>query len=96
MTVDQYLSLTTAEKMRKKYVVWGSLNPCLSSLRIKEKVWELNCDLFDPYSHQQLGLKLHNSVLENLSGVTGPEMKLKYKEARQQPQLKEDIRKVRR
>lgn len=94
VTIDQYLSLTTAEKMRKNYVIWASLDPVFSTLRIKDNGWKLNCDLSDPYSNQRLYVKLHNNILENLSGVTGPEMKLKYKEAKQQPQLKEDILKV--
>lgn len=94
LTLDQYLSLTTADKIKKSYVIWGSLEPVMSTLKIKNNLWQLSCDVTDSYSHQLLALKLHNNLLEQLSGVSGLEMKLKYKEVKQRPQLKEDILKV--
>ena len=95
VTVDQYISLSTVEKMKKNYVIWGCLDPMVKTLKVAKCLWSLKCEISDSYSHKKLELPLHNSVLEKMSGVTGVEMKLKRNEVQRQPQLKEDLYKVR-
>lgn len=94
VTVDQYLKLTTTEKMKNNYMILGVLQPDMKTLKVRKHMWQLSGEVADPYSRQKLSVKFHNDVLETVAGVPGLEMKLKHNEGKQQPQLMEDINKV--
>lgn len=95
VTVDQYLSLKTSDKMRCNYVINGQVSSVeVNTIKVRENQWHLNCELTDSYSHQTLAVKIHNNVVEKLSGASGLEMQLLYKEAKTRPQVKDDILKV--
>lgn len=95
VTVDQYLSLKTSDKMRWNYVINGQVSSVeLNTIKVRENQWHLNCELTDSYSHQTLSVKIHNNVVEKLSGASGLEMQLLYREAKTRPQVKDDILKV--
>lgn len=96
VTIDQYLSLKTSDKMRRNYVVYGRISSTdLNTIRVRDSQWHLNCDLTDSYSHQVLSVKIPNRILEMLSGATGLEMQFMFKDAKTRPQVKDDILKVR-
>lgn len=91
VTIDQYIALKTSEKMKRDYVVRATVDVTKNTLRIKDNQWILYAELTDSYSHQCLSTKFHNKILEKLSGSTGVEMQLMYREATTRPHLKKDI-----
>lgn len=95
VTIDQYLTMRAKDKTRREYVVWGKVSSVpINTLRIKNLEWHLQGDLRDSYSRQPLPVKFHNKILEKLSGYTGSEMTTMYKQAKVQPQIKDDIHTV--
>lgn len=95
VTVDQYLLLRSSEQMKRDYVIRGKINnPAMNTLRIKDSQWHLSVDMSDSYSYKLLPVKLHNKILEKLSGRSGSEIQNDYQEAKCRPQIKADIVKV--
>lgn len=95
VTVDQYVLLKSGEQMKRDYVILGRVqNVTMKSLRIRENQWHLNVEIGDSYSYKLLSVKLHNKILEKLSGRSGSEIQNDYIETKTRPHIKADIEKV--
>lgn len=97
-TIDQYLALRIADMLKRDFVVLARVGRIsLNTLRINGDTheWRLQGEIKDSYSHQPLLVRFHNKVLEKLSGYTGTEMSLLWREVRLVPERIQVVNQVR-
>lgn len=91
-TIDQFLALKASDKMKRNFVIKAELHVVVpKSLKVKSNQWTVRVELTDAYSHKLLPVRIHNDVLEKLSGHSGEKVSLMFIESKTRVQVKEDI-----
>lgn len=96
VTINQYLNLTSTERAKRPYVVFGKVkDAAMNKLKIENSEWHLEVHITDSFSHQVLTVKFPNEIVEKIAGYTGKEMKKMRIDAKSRPQLKDSMKTVR-
>lgn len=95
LTVDQYVSLKTGDKIKKHFVIKAKFERITeNSIKCRSQGWKLTGELTDDHSTKTLQVTMHSAILDDLAGNSGPKMRLLFEETKQKPAMKGEIQKV--
>ena len=94
VTIQQYISLKTAFKQNRDYVVNCEIGAFLEKLKVRNHEWNLSVTLIDSYSEDSLSVKVTSAVIGKLSGCSAIEFELLRDQSATRPQIREDMENV--
>ena len=94
VTIQQYVSLKTAFKQNREYVVLCEIGTFLEKLKVRNHEWHLSVTLIDSYSEDSLSVKVTSAVIAKLSGCSAIEFELLRDQSATRPQIREDMENV--
>ncbi|CAO1420605.1 unnamed protein product [Diamesa tonsa] len=94
VTIQQYVSMKTAFKQNREYVVLCEIGTFLEKLKVRNHEWHLSVTLIDSYSEDSLSVKVTSAVIAKLSGCSAVEFELLRDQSATRPQIREDMENI--
>lgn len=94
VTIQQYVTLKTAFKQNRDYVVFCEIGALIEKLKVRNHEWHLSVTLIDSYSEDSLSVKVTSAVIAKLSGSSAIEFELLRDQSATRPQIREDMENV--